>query len=676
MDASNTIRIEHVQSDNQALQERVGKLEELVRTYASQSDAGQAIAPHQESSLYVDLAVEHPSLDGDLLGPGRLAGRSKLQEDSQRAQSRYKSLTAWDHILRELDELKLAVSDSSFDPAHSDEGANLDVLETGGPFFASPGQSFQLLYSALPPRAQMDALLTQYLNSYHPFHPIINPTKFREDYKLFLAEPKDPIMLSLLFGMMSLAIVNNQPQERQADKYVKLSLQALQLSHFTTTFNLTTVVCLINIIFFLLRERFQQTFTWILFGCTLQIARALGLHRDPSHFGITGQECQTRRHIWTALLTQDAIFAARYGRTTVIDTEEWDSKTPDHLTDEGYRATDQMPACYAHAKRVTAITIGRLFKSLFRPRARPSYQTVIDVERDIRMSHETLARRLAEAAIKTKSNYQGIQWLYTKFSPFILAYSLIVVHRPFMVRKTTEFMHSRVTCLASARTMLNIVAEMQQRGGMDHWIWHIRECSNIAYVPAATLLCVGLHIRNSPDFATLPADRDTVDPEEDHRLIQQVIQNLQPDSDAYRIIQDLYAQVCGSGIDLDQASGQMDFSVGDHNVAGPCTYPDFYDWGNIPTAKDGSWPNSLASSGSVDRGSYCAQAQNPEAVALPHLNEPPALPPASTFHAHLGEMYPNGMADHMLDGETTDHLVNNFDSSVAPYWNADHWPNR
>lgn len=558
-DTTDSPRMEDVKSDNQALKERIRRLEDIVQEYARRSDASGSPRTSEDNYRARWSPADRSTSPVGFLGPGVPACQSRkpgarAHQDSLATQRRYKSLASWDHILRELDELKIAVSESIFDPCQADGGADFGASEFSGPLFPGVNQSFESVLAQLPPKHRMDTLLSQYLNSYHPFYPVVNPTQFRNQYQTFLASPTDPITLSLLYGMMALAIANGDPRDRTADTYIKLSLQALQISRFTITFNLTTVVCLINIMFFLQRERGQQTFTWILLGSTLQIARALGLHRDPPHFGITGQECQTRRHVWTALLDQDAIHAARYGRTIVIDVDEWDTKAPDQVNEDGGRITDPPQASYAQTKRMVAITIAKVFKLLLRPRARPSYQTVLDVEKDIRASHASFVSTAttisveeatddAEQQRRGTSKQQCLHWLFARYSPFVMAYTLVVIHRPFMVRKTAEALHSRATCLAASRRMLEIVAEMEARPGLEHYAWHVREFANIAHVPSATLLCIGLHIRKNPAFETLTPEQDTVPAEADRRMIEHVLSRLESGSDAHSFLQDLYHSV-------------------------------------------------------------------------------------------------------------------------------------
>lgn len=577
-----TMRLEGVNTDNQVLKERIRRLEKIVQSHAYKSDSPSITESLSDDNTTQASVASEDESNRETLGPGVLSGNLIEPGGDVKHQGRYKSLTSWDSILRELDEVKVAVNDHAFDPAHPNEGQNLQKsIHSNGPFFAAGQENLSDLFKYLPPQTRMDLLIDQYFQSYHPFYPIIDPVTFRWHYQTFLVTLDDFVMLSQIFGMMALAVVNGDPDDPTSDEYARLALRALQASEFMTKFTVSSVVCMVNIMFFYQRERFQQTFTWIMFGFALQMARALGLHRDPTHFSITGQECQTRRHVWVALLTHDAIHSARYGRTTIIDVEEWDTKAPEESFTVNSAGSCPLPTSYSYTKRVIAISIAKLFRLLFRPRACPSYQMILDVERDLRVIHAGLPQYMKSDLSKSMSDYKVIQWLFCRFSPFILAHSMIVIHRPFLLRKSEEFHHSRITCLQAAREMIEIVCEMENAPGLEQYAWHVRELRNIAYLPAATLLCIGLHIRAHADFTPLPLHAPVADASSDCQLIERILDSLPMESHAYSVIGQLYSQVKSPsssrthvapenrGSLSTESPQHRDLTAGDNLVGGP-----------------------------------------------------------------------------------------------------------
>lgn len=536
------MRFEDVKSDNEILKERIRRLERLVATYTGKESAlsSPASSP-DESGRWHDLPTDE-DVTRDMLGPGQLTGKEAGAGTTER-HGRYRSLTSWDSVIMELDELKFAINDVSRHATIPPDGDSMLKSFSGdGHIFPTSNMSFETLYGYLPDRGRMDGLLSQYFHSYHPFYSIIHPLVFKKQYQAFLLKPRDPVMLSQLFGMMAMAVANNDPDDRLSDLYAKCALQALQLSEFTVNFNVMTVVSLLNIMFYYQRERLQHTFTWIFLGLTLQIARALGLHRDPLHFGITGQDCQMRRHIWSAIMSQDTIHAARYGRVTSIDAEEYDTKPPEDHVEEGGNPSEPTPAFYTHKKRAVAVLVSRVFRLLFRPRARPSYQTLLEVEGSVRNVHDNLPH-CEPHDVHASAQQNAIRWLYHMYTPFVLSHLLLIIHRPFLVQKSAEFHHSRIICLQNARSMLEHVFEAENRPDLEHYAWHIRELRNITYVPVATLLCVGLYIRAHPEFEPLPEDAPVASVEADRQLVEEILRRLQPGSNEYQVVDKLYNKV-------------------------------------------------------------------------------------------------------------------------------------
>lgn len=630
---AHTMRMDDVKTDNTILKERVKRLEELLQAYARSSDDSSGSAHAEEQGA--ETPVVQNASRHEFLGLGILS--SKSRDDSPEAGQHYKSLTSWDAILHELDELKLAISDSTFDPAYPHDGTDFaKSIHGGGPFFGSPQQSLAALLSYLPLKGQMDLLLSQYFNSYHAIYPIIHPLAFKKQYRSFLLAPDDPATLALLFSMMALSIVNNDPDNVNSDEYARYALQALQVSEFTINFTITTVTALINILFYYMRERAQQTFTWITLGFALQIARALGLHRDPSNFGIVGQECQTRRHIWTALLVQDAMAAARYGRTTVIDIDEWDTKAPIEKSENG-KLEESLPAMFSYAKRQVSLNIAKAFKSLFRPRARPSYQTILDLEDYFRQTHASLLVYAPDdpmpGAKQPAPAHSAAQWLYSRYSLFTLSHTLIVIHRPFLIKKSRQFHQSRVVCLQAARQIVNVVFGMEAHlkdntlPGLQHYAWHVRESAKIAYLPAATVLCVGLYIRNQCEFDALPIDAPVASAAEDCMLIELIISKLKVGSHAHSVVVQLYSKVKETKPDMDKDIGySLAPDLSDYSV--PLSIAN-----NLATGGQRDWNHFMSSTGMLDTNSgYSDQHQMGKfAMGAPQANHDLPQMPARLF---------------------------------------------
>ncbi|BFZ53939.1 hypothetical protein PYCC9005_000970 [Savitreella phatthalungensis] len=552
---------------NAELKDRVLQLESLVREYAS--DTG-----HPPPDL---LSGENGSAE-NLRSSAAAAYKAATLVGSRSRQNkiRYKGLTSWDMILKEIEDVKIAV-DESFDTAYPDNWNDAGDELSQGDFLSTniTTHSVDECLTCLPDATRRDALLVRYFECYHTYYPYIEPSEFFPDYQNFCRQPSDPTMLGLVFSMLALAIANDDPTSTTADFYAEKALACLKLAGYTTHFDLRTVSVMLNVLFFYQRERLRLSATWVMLGSLVQIARALGLHRDPSHLGITGHRAQCRRILWTAVITMDTIHAARYGRVSIIDADEWDTLSPLDAVygPELHGSLTSVPISilFTHAKFVISHRMQLVFRHLYRPRAQPSYRDVLEVEAQTRKDFGSLP------SFPQDQTSDNTRWLYNLFGTFIEAHTMLVIHRPFLLQKTSDYHHSRIMCLDAARKMTNIVEGMYARREqgtnaaeslglqMSQFDWHIREFATIGSLPAASVLCLGLWIRHHPRYDPLPphlgeAARDEGEGEDeedqDKWLIQTIMDRFQrrPHLQGIDLIRTLYRWVTGHGGDLKRQS--------------------------------------------------------------------------------------------------------------------------
>lgn len=525
IDAQTTAQARHLQllDSNADLRERIERLEALVRSYSEAARLSDERSQRtrrlgEERSGVLD-AEESPTEQSKSLSSGTLAGA----KDKATGDARYKGLASWDMVLREIDDIKIAV-DETFDTAYPEESAIGDADLTLGPMFGSSTGTSGLDQglSRLPDHRRRAELLLKYFESYHPYYPYIDPQDFYPEYRRFCASPQDPLMVAQILSMMALAVANDEQSSSLADFYANESMKCLRSTGMTNNFNLVSLSTLLNNLFFYQRERFMLSSTWVMLGVVVQIARALGLHRDPTQFGIFGNLAQKRRALWIAVMTMDTIHAARYGRATIVAPDEWDSASPILGMLSGSIEVIPMHLLFTHAKQRAVVNVQQVHHRLFKPLSRPTYKNVLEMEQEVRRTVSELPR------FTTQQETTPMRWLYNRFSVFIEAHTILLMHRPFLLEKGVEYCHSRAVCVDAARRMITVLSEMEARNDISQFDWHIREFASIACLPGATTLCLGLWIKANPEYAMMPVHLvEGHDDEADKDMIQRTIQRLQ-----------------------------------------------------------------------------------------------------------------------------------------------------
>jgi len=154
-------------------------------------------------------------------------------------ESQYVGSTHWFTILDHIQELKNVIPTEDND--QPSEMSDPDTL-----FGASRPPSLVTVLQTLPPKVQVDRLLSIYFNAKYAVFPILHVYQFQRQYEAFWVNPFDtpPLWIAILFSIMGMAeIVRGaklsnssipfDPNVTSEESYVTSAAQCLILGGFT-----------------------------------------------------------------------------------------------------------------------------------------------------------------------------------------------------------------------------------------------------------------------------------------------------------------------------------------------------------------------------------------------------------------------------------------------------------
>ncbi|KAF2727485.1 hypothetical protein EJ04DRAFT_136883 [Polyplosphaeria fusca] len=202
-------------------------------------------------------------------------------------------------------------------------------------FPPTPSTCIPALLGCLPPRKELEVYVEAFEKRVAVFAFPHVPVQIKKDeVERYLSDPKNaeayPDILGLLFAALALGsqhsvwdrsggswVAGEMAKElKKGDVYIAAAKQALRLACFTSRPTLIGIQALVMIGPYLTNSgRFLDA--WTLFGTTVRLAQAIGLHRHPQHLNPappTQRECSVRQQLWWWMLHMDQQYSMTLGR--------------------------------------------------------------------------------------------------------------------------------------------------------------------------------------------------------------------------------------------------------------------------------------------------------------------------------------------------------------------------
>ncbi|KAJ5314121.1 uncharacterized protein N7443_001005 [Penicillium atrosanguineum] len=282
----------------------------------------------------------------------------------------YVSNIMWASLSDEIEGLRDLLHESSSEAEEENDNESA-FTDNSGPYY-SPNASimgFQTLAPSLgpyhPTMSNSVALLEIFKESVVPFVHIFHMPTLMEAYWDAMASPEmiDRNTEALLFAIYYSTVISMESS--QCEKVLGLSRSnAVKHFQFATQqamaradlLNTQSLVLLQAVVLFLsaLRNEDASRSAWSLTALIYHIARAMGLHRDGSNFGLRPLEIELRRRLWWHICLLDIRSSEYHGCEPIVQYSMFDTKPPLNINDSDLTVNmNEPPAEHEGATEMT-----------------------------------------------------------------------------------------------------------------------------------------------------------------------------------------------------------------------------------------------------------------------------------------------------------------------------------
>lgn len=439
----------------------------------------------------------HPKLQETGLIPGRMDHQFASFIKRQETDSIYTHDGFWTRLSEEIDGLKQLIEN----PSDDEEEASVSTATSPASKYDSPSLfvfdsrvTSSNISMSYPSDRHRDILFGFYFKNVHPLITIMHePTAYlttHSDSGLIDRDTgrhkfKSLQAITCSFCFAAVTSMTNEECLEQLDeekdilvaRYKTLTEIALQESDFLNSVEIVTFQALLVYIA-AMRSHDRSRTTWTFIGLAVRIARALGLHRDP-----TGEpfDVQMRRRSWWTLLVLDTRASEDRGSETMITDGSFDTKMPANVNDEEFGTASKSPvvdrigltSMAFPCITMTVSAIGLKMNFVSTQKDAPVWTT------------EQKEQMIKGFTDKVESTYLAgcdpadpKSWWVCRIARLLSLKLWLSTQYPLQRRKSTYRVLPRGQSLRTAIAYLNLNEELQQHEGCEGWFWLFK-----TYVP-------------------------------------------------------------------------------------------------------------------------------------------------------------------------------------------------
>ena len=504
--------------------DRLRQLEQLVMQMAESNTS-----PQNASTMQVTppTTVSTSSGAGEALADGALYHGSGT--------SKYVGSTHWSAILENIQEIKSAITeDPSKSPEREDpeERKNIDCETLFGSTQAISLR--QILYQHLPPRIQIDRLLSVYFNAKYFVIPYIHTSQFQRQYEKFWSDPfrTSPHWISMLFSICYIASQlstselagSSNGEDGPRSPFLTAAAHCLVLGGYTRPkpYVVEALALYSQCIYMSSLDPLGQV--GITFAILIRLAYRMAYHRDSdnfSHYSVF--EGEMRRRVWTMCRQFDLMTSFQLGLPNNIPVDSWDTKPPRNLLDADFDedSTELPPSrpeneptqiLYFIVKSRLMTNFGRICSHVLSFR-NSSQEEILDLDHNVRETFSTVPTVLRIRPM-SKSFADPPYLLMVRLNcEFLYQKSLLVLHRKYM---TQGFDYSTKACIAAAIAITSCFADMHKEfqvgGQLYNDRWMLSSFTMNDFLLATMVLCLSIsqwrkrfpsrHLKDDPEIMT------------------------------------------------------------------------------------------------------------------------------------------------------------------------------
>ncbi|KAL5343280.1 fungal-specific transcription factor domain-containing protein [Aspergillus crustosus] len=304
------------------------------------SDSGSETGYLEPTPLAVQDAAHADGVDDDVDNLGVKIGRMWLGE---RIGGLYRPKIA-DEVWSSLEHCEKGPSPLAASPAGVSPQSQSDSVSTTPSMTILVGHVDPniVLTDHLPPRYITDKLLDHYWIAVHPIIRIVHRPSFAQRYETLWecveqTVPAIPSIAAIVYAVLLAASISLSEDEafrishtprHQLQNQLKLGAEtALSRAQLLKAFKVETLQAFVAYLLPMTTNQISRAHS-VVTGMAVRLAECMGLHRDPTEFGFSPAECQTRRLIWYQICYLDLKTSELQGPRPFIHRDGYTTQLP------------------------------------------------------------------------------------------------------------------------------------------------------------------------------------------------------------------------------------------------------------------------------------------------------------------------------------------------------------
>ncbi|KAK1476603.1 fungal specific transcription factor [Colletotrichum tamarilloi] len=353
------------------------------------------------------------------------------------------------------------------------------------------------MFEEFPPRSTTEFLVQRYFDTFGSVFALLQKPIFQDQVLRFWEKPESvpisdciQILLVIAIGNGTLDINSGRLPDTKIEGWWHLILawQGVALRSNPCDVSTLQACCLIDI----MRQVYSldSTATWSSSGMLTRNAMVAGLHRDPSVTGdrLTKDELETQQNLWYTILELDLQSSMNEGVLTTIGPDDWDMSLPTPPRSGGSVAGgDSSPVGYLILTLRTRMRIANFLNDI-------RCSTKYDEASKLQETFEAAAHPLLADSSPDRGKFALC------FSAILCQRSLLALHLPFGIQRSSTLAFSHTLCVSTAISILetidppNKLAKAYDVGGLVNMMRTSGSLFRTVALQAVLFLCFQLEV--------------------------------------------------------------------------------------------------------------------------------------------------------------------------------------
>ncbi|EWC46760.1 hypothetical protein DRE_04005 [Drechslerella stenobrocha 248] len=473
------------------LQQRISRLEGLLAASVEQLRSGNVAVNIPAGSTGDGQNVGYPGTQAQDVLPVA-DSHLKIRDGGK---TRYIGPLSWiSAVETEIDDIKQAILTADEEvPARPLTGD--DTAWASRMIFPSPITLMDTanISSYLPTKSHSDLLWQIYRERVHPLVHILHRPSFEHCYEAFwtgrMSSENVRSFVALMFSIFYATVVSMDPpmairvcgmeRDEQLRIYREATQHALVNARFMESEELSSLQALTLLISTTLQHcgHFQSTAMWVLLAVGFRLARAMGLHRDPSVFPNVGiVEGELRRRLWYYLVQLELYAIGPATTVPAIGADSFDTRLPRNLDDEdivdGQPLAEDSPGYTEMSHYLFRCLAGRYYLSSLKVTSSLRKVKKDDFHNLIR-EMQAWGKKLELEWLPNFNNQSAKERLAKKTAILLVHKAILVLYYPFSKPKHRELLPPTVrdNAINAACAVVEMANSMETDPGVGPFVW-------------------------------------------------------------------------------------------------------------------------------------------------------------------------------------------------------------